>query len=332
MLPHQQSHKKGFAGLIFTASLLVVLAGGWLFRQDISDWYRLRQYTAPPEVVALAEQDTMTEEARKIFYTTHPKITGEEEFNANCRQGGASEYSIVLGCYISSGGLYGDMYLYDIDDERLSGVVQVTAGHEMLHAAYDRLSTKERQRVDALLLQAYEDLPDGRIKETIAQYQANDPASVPSELHSILGTEVRDLPAELNEYYSQYFADRLVVVAFSEQYEGEFARREAQVADYDTRLAGLKANIEANQAEIDSRNAELSQKRAQLDSLEASGDAAGFNALVASYNAQVAAYNALVAETRTQIETYNSLVEERNSLALEVQELTEAIDSRPETL
>lgn len=332
MLPHQQSHKKGFAGLIFTASLLVVLAGGYLFRQDLSDWYRLRQYQPPAEIVALADQISLTDDGRRIFYTTHPDITGKDEFNTNCRQGAASEYSIVLGCYVSNGGLYGDMYLYDIDDERLSGVVQVTAGHEMLHAAYDRLSDKERERVDALLLQTYQNLPEGRIRDTIAQYEANDPAAVPSELHSILGTELRDLPPELEEYYSQYFADRLVVVAFSEQYEAEFTRRTNQVAEFDARLASLKTDIEANQAAIDARNSDLEQARAQLDAFEASGDAAGFNALVGSFNAQVAAYNALVAETRTQIETYNSLVEERNNLALEVAELTKAIDSRPEAL
>jgi len=274
----------------------------------------------------------MTDDGRRIFYTTHPDITDKQAFNANCRQGSTSEYSIILGCYVSNGGLYGDMYLYDIDDERLSGVVQVTAGHEMLHAAYDRLSTKERQRVDDLLLEAYNNLPDGRIKETIAQYEANDPASVPSELHSILGTEVRNLSPELEEYYARYFSNRLAVVEFSEQYEAEFTRRTNQVADYDARLSSLKAEIEANQREIDSLNADLVSERARLDSLEANGDNAGFNARVGSYNAQVAAYNALVAQTRAQIEAYNSLVEERNNLALEVEELTKAIDSRPETL
>lgn len=324
--------KKRLSGLVFTLVLLAVLGIGFFFRQDVSDWYRLRQYQPPAEVVTLADQDTMTDEGRRIFYTTHPAITGEDEFNTNCRQGNASEYSIVLGCYVSNGGLYGDMYLFNINDERLSGVMQVTAAHEMLHAAYDRLSTKERERVDALLLQAYKQLPEGRIKDTIAQYEANDPTSVPSELHSILGTEVRNLPPELEEYYSQYFVNRSAVVAFSEQYEGEFARREAQVAEYDARLASLKADIESNQAKIDSLNSELSQERAQLDALEASGDAAAFNAQVGSYNQDVAAYNALVAETRAQIETYNALVEERNNLALEVKELTEAIDSRPETL
>lgn len=326
-----KSNKRWFS-LGFSLTLLLVLGLGWLFRQDVSDWYRLRQYDPPAEIVALADQTTMTDKARRVFYTTHPDITGKDEFNAHCRQGTISEYSIVLGCYINNGGLYGDMYLYDIDDVRLRGVVQVTAAHEMLHAEYDRLDSDDKERINALLLETYRQLPEGRVKDTIAQYEANDPSSVPSELHSILGTELTTLPPELEEYYAQYFTDRQAIVRYSEQYEAEFSRRQSQVAEYDARLSSLKASIEANQRTIDEQSASLSQQRATLDALESDGDAAGFNARVSSYNQQVANYNSLVQTTRSQIEEYNRLVEVRNDLALEVEELTKAIDSRPQTL
>lgn len=326
-----KSHNRR-SGLIISLVLLIAVASGWLFRLDISDWWRLRDYDPSAEVVALAEQTTMTSDAERLFYTTHPDVTGEETFNANCRQGEATEYSIVLGCYVSNGGLYGNMYLYDIDDPRLSGVVQVTAAHELLHAAYDRLGTKERERIDGLLMEEYRNLPEGRVRQTIAQYEANDPASVPSELHSILGTELAELSPELEEYYSRYFSDRQVVVRFSAQYEAEFSRRQEQVAEYDAQLTAAKATIEANQREIDIQRGLLDQERAALDAFEAAGDSAAFNSRVGTYNREVVSYNALVNATRVQIEEYNQLVETRNALALEVQELTKAIDSRPATL
>ena len=331
-MPSNSQSRKGRSGLIFSLALMLVLGAGWLFRDDVSDWWRLRDYDPSAEIVALADQTTMTESARRQFYVTHPDITDREAFNANCRQGNASEYSIVLGCYVSNGGLYGNMYLYDIDDPRLSGVVQVTAAHEMLHAAYDRLSSDEQARVDALLMQTYRDLPDGRIKQTIAQYEANDPSSVPSELHSILGTELASLPPELEDYYSRYFTDRQAVVRFSAQYEGEFERRQAQVAQYDAQLAAAKATIDANEAEINAQLANLEQEKAELSALESSGNGVAYNARVGPYNQAVGSYNALVAETRAQIESYNALVDIRNELALEVEELTKAIDSRPESL
>lgn len=326
-----QSHK-GRSGLLVSLALLLVVGLGWFFRQDLSDWWRLRDYDPSSQIVALADQTTMTTDGRRIFYTTHPDIADKDTFNAHCRDGAASEYSIVLGCYISTGKLYGNMYLYDINDPRLSGVMQVTAAHEMLHAAYDRLDDKERQRIDALLQETYQNLPDGRVKQTIAQYEASDPASVPNELHSIIGTELGNLPPELETYYSRYFTNRAAIVRFSEQYEAEFSRRQDQVTAYDRQLTEQKAIIEANQKDIDRQRVVLDQQRAQLDAYESAGNAAAFNVLVSNYNQGVARYNELVTTTRDQIEAYNSLVETRNNLALEVQQLTKAIDSRPQSL
>ena len=67
----------------------------------------------------------------------------------------------MLGCYILNKGIY----VYDITDDRLAGVRQVTTAHEMLHAAYDRLSVKERAQVDAMTAAAYEKLDNIRIKK-----------------------------------------------------------------------------------------------------------------------------------------------------------------------
>lgn len=320
------------SSLIVLVVLLAAIGIAWVYRQNLSDWYRLRGYTPNAAITSLADQTTMTPEGRRIFYTTHPEISGKDNFNAQCRQGTAGEYSIVLGCYVSNGKLYGNMYLYDVQDERLAGVKQVTAAHEMLHAAYDRLSTSERQTIDAQLMEVYKNLPDGRIKETIAQYEAADPSSVPSELHSILGTELRDLPAGLEAYYKRYFANRLVIVAFSEDYEEEFTNRQQQVAQYDNQLAGLKATIDRNQADADRQYQSLQQARAALDRYEAAGDISAFNANVSSYNQQVARYNALAQQLRNDIDEYNRIVVVRNNIASEFQELTNAIDSRPQTL
>lgn len=328
----KQYPKRHRLSLVLSLALAFVLGMGWFYRQDIADWYRVRNYQASAEVLALADQTTMTDYGRRIFYSSHPEISDKTSFNNNCRQGSVSEYSIVLGCYISRNGLYGNLYLYDIDDQRLEGIKQVTAAHEMLHAAYDRLSQSEKQEIDRQLMEVYNNLPDGRIKDTIGQYEANDPSSVPSELHSILGTELADLPQSLEKYYSKYFTNRQAIVAYSLQYDEEFTRRESQVATYDRQLSELKATIEADQAEIDSLGNLLRSQRNQLDQYEANGNAVGFNNLVGEYNANVDTYNTLVRRTRDEIDNYNGLVEIRNDLALEVKELSEAIDSRPQTL
>src|SRR5690606_3442881 len=108
---------------------------------------------------------------------------------------------IVLGCFVEGQGIY----LYNVSDERLDGVKEVTAAHEVLHAGYSRLSSRDKARINHLLDQAFQANNDERIKETVETYRKRDPSIVSNELHSILATEARELPSELEEHYRRYF-------------------------------------------------------------------------------------------------------------------------------
>ncbi len=46
----------------------------------------------------------------------------------------------ILGCYNPSSR---DIYIYNVTNSELDGVKEVTAAHEMLHAAWERLSESE---------------------------------------------------------------------------------------------------------------------------------------------------------------------------------------------
>ena len=118
--------------------LLVATALAWFMRQDIYDWYRLRGYQAPSQVAKLATETTMNSDSRRLFYVYRPQLNDRVAFNQNCTH---DEQTIVLGCYVSNVGIY----LFDIHDPRLEGVEQVTAAHELLHAAYDRLNKKKKK-------------------------------------------------------------------------------------------------------------------------------------------------------------------------------------------
>jgi len=294
----------------------------WMQRQELQDWYRLRDYTPPANVVALADVTTMNEATRRLFYVNHPNVADQATFNAACSQ----EASIVLGCYIPGKGIY----LYNITDARLDGVLQVTAAHETLHAAYERLSTKEREHIDALTAQALKSITNQRLLDTVEKYRSQDPSVVPNELHSILGTEGRNLPPELETYYQRYFNNRAVLVNFSEQYENEFSKRQTQVADYDKQLEVTKQQIESNKQELALQYTALTAEKDRLDGLRVSGNIAEYNSGVSGFNSQVNSYNALVKKTDSMITTYNKLVITRNNVAIEVQGLAKAIDSRPQ--
>ena len=311
--------------VVFLA-VCVVAAGALVWqRQAVYDWWRLRDYEPSVQVQALAKATTMTDEGTRLFYVAHPQISEAKTFNQQCHR---HEFSIVLGCYVAGG----NIYLFDVQDNRLNGIKEVTAAHEMLHVAYERLTDSERTRIDALLLEVYRNIPPGRLRDTIAQYEAADPHSVPNELHSILGTELRDLPPELEAYYARYFNNRQAVVAFSEQYEQEFSRRKDQVAAYDALLATLRHRIEENQAQLAVKYEQLNAQQREMNDLRQQQNFAAYNSLVDVHNMQVGEYNALVAVTQAQIEEHNNLVAARNALAIEVQELVQSIDSTPNQL
>lgn len=310
------------AGLVSVA-ILLGSAYGITHRQDIFDYLALRNYAPSERIVALANDTTMKEGVRRVFYINHPALSNKVEFRSNCP---STEKSIVLGCYVQHKGIY----LLDVEDERLQGVVQVTAAHEVLHAEYDRLSDNERARIDQMTADFFSRLDDDRIKKTIEQYREKDASVVPNELHSILATEVKNLSPELESYYSQYFNNRTRIVEYSENYEQTFVGLDKQVEGYDKELASLKSTIESNNLEIEGLNNEIELQKSRLDALLSSGRTEEYNASVSEFNTRVNSHNALVETTKRLVAEHNAIVEKRNAIATTEQELVEAINSNIE--
>ncbi|HSH56162.1 MAG TPA: hypothetical protein VK983_05070 [Candidatus Limnocylindrales bacterium] len=311
-------------GRLLTLVLLLALpVGGLTQAQRIQDAIRLAGYEAPAEVAQLARETSMSNEGEKLFYVNHPIVANRASFNQYCRSRG--EQTIVLGCYH---GKDRGIYLFDVNDPRLTGVEQVTAAHEMLHAAYDRLSRSERTRIDGLLQDYYKTkVTDQRLRETIAAYEKSEPNDVVNEMHSIFATEVAELPAELETYYTRYFVNRKQVVAYADRYQQEFTARRDQVAGYDRRLSALRESMNANRTALDRQEVEIVAERQRLEELRQAGEVGAYNASVVGFNTRIERYNALIATTQAQVREYNEIVGIRNSLALEVKELAASINS-----
>jgi hypothetical protein len=312
--------------LLLLVLLIAVNSLVWLQRDQIADWWRLRDYEPPKDVAALVSDTTMTPYAERMFLVNHPQLESKESFNANCAD--HDEETSVLGCY------HGDrrgIYIYAVTDERLDGVRQVTAVHEMLHQAYDRLSGSDRDHVGDLLRKHYESgkLSD-QIQAKVDSYKDQKGSDLVNEMHSIFGSEVSELPADLENYYKRYFNDRSKVVGYSEAYRGEFTRRKILVAQYDAQLSALKAQIAANKQSLDVKSTYLKSKEKEINKDIAGSDRTEYQADVAAYNAMVDAYNDQLVETRRLIEQHNTIVVKRNAIAVQEQELQKALDSRLE--
>jgi uncharacterized protein YukE len=289
----------------------------------ITDWFKLRDYQPTADITAIGDATTMTDKARHLFYINHPELQDKAAFRQSCPQ--YDEQTIVIGCY--DAGQRG-IFVLKVDDERLNGVEEVTAAHEMLHAAYERLSDSERARIDALLQDyANTQLKNQRILTTLEGYKKSEPGQQLNEMHSMFGTEIDDLPTELKAYYSQYFQDRSRVVAAADAYQAAFTSRQATIEQYDSQLKQLNTKIKADTQSLETQADDIDRSRKQLESYRQGGNIDSYNNGVEPFNARVNAYNALLEATRQEISQYNTLVGERNAIAAQTLELQKAIDS-----
>jgi hypothetical protein len=300
---------------VFTAAGLV-----WTNRYNLYDWSRLRNYTAPAEVATLATNSGMNTYGRRLLYVNDPKISDRSTFNSECK---STEQTIVLGCYTGT-----NIYVFKVEDAKLQGVEEVTAAHEMLHAAYQRLSAKEKAQVDELLNAAYKRINDTHLTDVMASYQKSEPGEQDNELHSILGTEYANLGPELEQYYEKYFSDRSKVVTLANSYKKVFEDIADKVQKYDADLVLRKAEITKREADLDTLEKSLTSQKAQMELLLQSGQTRAYNNQVPSYNSRVNSYNVEVIAVKKLIDQYNTIVETRNSLALQQQGLAQSLDSR----
>lgn len=331
--PHQpykptlRSQQNGSSQLATLRVLLLLCAifGIVLFeRQNFFDWVRLHNYDAPTSVASIASQDTMTGYGRKLFYVNHPSIQSKDTFRSNCPAKGG-EQTIVLGCYR---GAQSGIFLLSVTDTRLDGVEQVTAAHEMLHAAYDRLGSGDRKKVDAMLLSYYNDsLKDPRLVKTFQAYKKSEPNDLVNEMHSIFGTEIINLPSGLEDYYKRYFTDRSKVAGFASKYQSVFTERQVEVDKDDAQLVAWKADISRMESDLKTKQQQLDAQREALLAARNRGDINAYNAGVPRYNALIDSYNTEVASVQSLVAQYNQLVQTRNALAVEVDQLVDDLDA-----
>lgn len=317
--------------LSLAASLvLIAVIGGsmWvvLNRQYLQDLYMVSQYSPNSAITSLVDNIQLSDKGTFYFYATHPQVQTAKNFNQVCQK--REEGSAILGCYTNN-----RIFIYDVPDERLNGIEEVTAAHEMLHAAYARLDSEKRAQIDKLLETAYARLKTPELVERMKYYDHAEPGEIVNELHSILPTEFRDLSPELEEYYQQYFDDRVAIVAFHEKYQQVFHDLEAQSAALKSQLDGLNAaissktaNYETSRVALEAEGASLSATYQNLDRSDANAVNA-YNARVQSYNAQLYSLRAVYAEINSLVANYNQLVKQYNSIITSQRDLNHKLDS-----
>ena len=172
--------------------------------QRIVDQFAVWRFEPEPVVEGYAERAQLTDEGTFLFYASHPSVKGGDAFADTC--GSSFENFGILGCYVPA---HRTITLFDVTDDRLDGLEEVVAAHEMLHAAWDRMSDAERAALIPLLdAEAAAHADDPEFAETLEFYADVEPGQRHNELHSIIGTEFPEVSAELEAHYARFLGDR----------------------------------------------------------------------------------------------------------------------------
>jgi hypothetical protein len=290
----------------------------------IHDRQAVAEYTPSKDISSLVERSEMNDVGTFLFYTSHPELNTANEFNTAC---GVRPEQFLLGCYTGE-----TIHLYNVTEERLDGLREVTAAHEMLHAAFDRLDEKSKKHLGELLEQAYTDHGDDpELAERMDAYASAQPGTRITELHSIIGTEFAELSPELEKYYSRYFDDRSVVVGFHAAYVKVFSDLETQALDLSNQILALADEIDAD---TNAYNSDQTQLNADIDAFIAKNQAYGYSDDPAGFDRDKAALIARDAELGTRLTAINEkktrlgdLQKQLRDLDADAEALNRSIDS-----
>ena len=288
------------------------LAAAYWFGPQLLDEFRAQQYTPSSQISAIEQRVTLTSAGKRIFHATSPEVQDSGQFNSSCHS--VERTTAILGCYYR---------------DELDGALDVTAAHELLHAAYARLNAFERQKVDGLVRAAYQKVKDEpTLKRLMEYYKQAEPGAEVNELHSILGTAIANLDSELERHYARYFTNRASIVALNQRYTQVFSELDQQAASLRAKISTEESSLKT---ETDAYQNELNQLNSDIQSFNqraASGDFSSqeFYAARNVLSGRVAALNRRQNQLNARISAYNTMIVEYNKLAVRAQQLNQSMN------
>ena len=318
-----RSYKSLLFAVINLCIIVCVVVAVILNRQYIIDKYNAWEFKPSPEIAQIANDVGLNENGRFYYFASRPELDFAKEFNGECRS--REQGNAILGCYKNQ-----RIYIYNVNDERLNGLKEVTAAHEMLHAAYERLPESDKKAVNTLLEKEYRKNSDAEFSKRMDYYKRNQPGEEYNELHSIIGTEFTDISPQLEDYYKRYFNNRSQVVALHSKYSDKFKelkqgsaslRKELENLSISINNASLKynkdisnLNSEINTFNSRAKNGDFSSQEDFLNersyliksTRKLEQDRANINRYIGQYESKRIEYNKLVDESNSMYKAMDS--------------------------
>ena len=321
MVTKKKNNKKKIFWGILMCFLVVVAVAIVVNRGFIGDLFRAAIYAPSQEMELIRSELELTDDGVFLFNASQPILGDRDSFNDKCSLE-SDETTAVLGCYVNS-----NIYVYNVVQEELSGIREVTTAHELLHAAWSRLSDKEKEELKTQLNQVIKDYYNV-IGDEVNSYDNEDRIE---ELYVRAGTEIKDLPQALEKHYGKWFKYQDKIVDYYDGYSKVFKELKAELERLENEMESLKTSYEAKISEYEGR---ISNLNTQIDEFNSCAETAGcfnsqwaFNQRRAQLVDEQNALNALYDEISNLINEYNTRVDKYNQDAIYNQKLNQIINS-----
>ncbi|MHC5796834.1 hypothetical protein ACVXZ4_11810 [Lacisediminihabitans sp. FW035] len=311
-----------------TAVALILVATGVLAFLGIPrlvDQYTVWTFRPSPAITSLMTSSQFTDEGRFVFLASKPVVETSTTFASSCASN--KEGTGILGCYLPNDRT---IHLFAVTEPRLLGLSDVVAAHEMLHAAWARLSSVEQQHLVPLLENEAAKLSgDAGFQARLDYYAKNEPGERDNELHSIIGTEIASISPELEAHYAKWLGNRQAIVALQVKTDAVFTDLANRSAALSTAMEVLRSSIDAQYAGYTSGyaalNADIRRFNARTDFTSNRQIDLAERALDARREALDASYADVLAKTAQ----YNADISSLNELAAQAAGLNSALNNAP---
>jgi hypothetical protein len=314
--------------ILWVITITVLFGSIWAFihKQQLLDSYIATRFTLSSEMQQISKQLQLTDQGIFLLKASQATIANREAFNKKCEK--KEKESIVLGCYIYPHNLY----VFNVNDSRLDGAVQTTTAHEMLHAVYTRLSQDEQTKINILIDHALPEAmkQDPSLAKRLELYDRIEPGERYNELHSIIGTEVSNIPQGLEDHYRHYFRKRSLVVTEAGRYTKVMTNLQQQ---QESLVSALNQKAERINADSEQYNYDITTLNSAIEDFNSRAESGNFLSQT-EFDAERTALQSRIAELKNRqlrinndVATYNLQREELLALNVTVQELNSKLDS-----
>lgn len=328
MQPEARRSNKRLLRVALWALVLLLAFVAYVNRQDLQDRFMAWRFDPSPRLAEVIPSLNLTPAGERVFLASRPTISGSPDFDEYCAGVKHSEEGHVLGCFAGD-----QIHLFDVTDERVNGIVEVTAAHELLHAAFARLSDAQQTALIEQLQREYdtisEDDPD--FVERMSVYSHLPKASFMNELHAVLGTEVRDLSPWLETHYATWLSDRSGLVDKFASYHSVFVELHGKAEGLSSEMSELKTDIEARDDNYDAAvkefNRDAADLRARNERYEFSSSPDEFDRIRNELSARRETLETTRENLQADVDRYNELRRQLEELSQIGAELAENLNS-----